>query len=302
MSGAGTQLLFQGAVAAIAAAITIAVYRLGLTPPAPLPRLGRRGLKRHHALARSPRFAAFEPTMRFVAGLVAWLPLGGARRRADARIGAAGDYLGLTPDEYFALSVLGGAAGLAAGWVLGGGDDTFLMVAGVTVGVILPRHRIASEATRRRREIARGLPPAIDLAALCLSAGMDFPGAIRQVTDAAAVHDALHEELRTILQELELGHTRRSALEGFAGRVDSEEVRDFVAAVVQAEQRGNPLGEVLRIQAEVLRQRRTVRGEEAAARASVLMIGPLVMLILSVLCLILGPLLLRSVAAFTGGG
>lgn len=297
-----TQLTFLGAVTAIASAVAVATYRLGLTPPAPPPRLGRRGLKRHHALGHDARFAAIEPTMRYVAGVIAWLPLGGARRRADARIAAAGDYLGLTPDEYFALSVLGGAAGAAAGWLLGGGDDLFLLVAGVTVGAILPRNRVAGEATRRRRQIARGLPPAIDLAALCLGAGMDFPGALRQVTDAAAVKDALHEELRTILRELELGHTRRSALEGFAARVESEEVRDFVAAVVQAEQRGNPLAEVLRIQAEVLRQRRTVRGEEAAARASVLMIGPLVMLILSVLCLILGPLLLRSVAAFAGGG
>lgn len=295
-----TQLVFAAATALFATAIAIATYRLGRTPPAPLPRLGRRGLQRHRAIVRSPRFASFEPTMRYVAGLLAWLPLGDARRRADAKIAAAGDYLGLTPDEYFALSVLGAIGGFVLAWTVTGGEDLMLIVAGTTAGIILPRHHVAAEATRRRRQIARGLPPAIDLAALCLSAGMDFPGALRQVTDNAGVKDALHEELRTILRELELGHTRKSALEGFAARVESEEVRDFVAAVVQAEERGNPLGEVLRIQAEVLRQRRTVRGEELAARASVLMIGPLVMLILSVMCLILGPLLLRSIAAFGG--
>jgi tight adherence protein C len=298
----GAQVFFAGACAAIAAATAISVYAIGRTPSAPLPRLGRRGLQRHRALVRSPRFASFEPVMRYVAGLIAWLPLGDVRARADKRIAAAGDYLGLTPDEYVALSVIGAAAGLGFGWLATGGEDLMLIVAATTAGAILPRHQVAAEGTRRRRQIARGLPPAIDLAALCLSAGTDFPGALRQVTDSAVVKDALHEELRTILQELELGHTRRSALEGFAARVDTEEVRDFVAAVVQAEERGNPLGEVLRIQAEVLRQRRTVRGEELAARASVLMIGPLVMLILSVMCLILGPLLLRSIAAFTESG
>jgi tight adherence protein C len=103
-----------------------------------------------------------------------------------------------------------------------------------------------------------------------------------------------------VLRDLRLGHTRRHALEAFAERTELEEVSDFVTAVVQAEERGNPLAKVLRIQAEVLRQRRTVKGEEAAAKASVMLIVPLVMLIMSVLVVILAPLLLRSMSAFAG--
>jgi tight adherence protein C len=294
-----TTLLFGGCAFAIASSISIAVYRLGCTPPAPPPRLGRRGLERHRALRSGRGFATIEPLVRFLAGLIAWLPLGAARREADGRLAAAGDYLGLTADEYFALSVLGGAAGLVMGMTLG--QDLLWPVAGTAIGAILPRQIIAGRITRRRREIGRGLPAAMDLASMCLGAGLDFPGALNQILAGARVRDALHEELEMILQDLELGHTRRRALESFAARTDSEEVRDLVAAVIQSEQRGNPLAEVLRIQAEVLRQRRTVRGEEAAARASVFMIVPLIMLIGSVLTLILAPLLLRSVAAFKGG-
>ena len=196
-----TQMIFSAAVAMVATSIALAVYRLGLAPSSPPPRLGHRGLRRHHALLLSPRFAAIEPSMRWVAGLFAWLPLGDARARADRRIAASGYWLGLLPDEYFALSVLGAAAGLALGWLVGAGDDPMPIAAGMVMGALWPRHRVAAEATRRRRQISRGLPPAIDLAALCLSAGMDFPGALRQVTDSAAIKDAVHEELRIVLQD-----------------------------------------------------------------------------------------------------
>jgi len=295
------QLLVYGAYAAMAAAFGIATYAIGTNPPPPTPRLGTRGYRRHRALAENRVFALIEPTMRFVAGLIAHLPLAEARDSADKELIAAGDYLGLSADEYFALSVMCAAGGLALG-LMAGGESALLPIAGLGIGFILPRHRVAARAALRRKQIQRGLPLAIDLAALCLGAGLDFPGAIRQVTETAHDEDdALQEELRAILRELELGHTRRQALEAFAARVGIDTVSDFVSAVVQSEERGNPLAEVLRIQAEVLRQRRSVKGEEAAARASVLMIAPLVMLILSVMVIIVAPLLLRSMAAFEGG-
>jgi tight adherence protein C len=296
----GSQLIFHAAALAVAAAVGTAAYAVAGTQPAPAPRLGRRGLKRYRARAASRGFAALEGWIRFLAALIARLPLGGVRRSLDRRLGAAGDYLGLTADEYLALSILSGMAGFAGGMAIGGAE-LLPMIAGACIGLVLPRYLVSAEITRRQREIGRGLPGAIDLAALCLGAGLDFPGALRQIAGDMRVRDALHEELEMILSELELGHTRRSALQSFADRVDTEEVRDFVAAVIQAEERGNPLAEVLRIQAEVLRRRRTIRGEEAAARASVLMIVPMILLIASVMTLILAPLLIRSTAAFTGG-
>ena len=72
--------------------------------------------------------------------------------------------------------------------------------------------------------------------------------------------------MQRMLQELDLGHTRRKALEGLAERVPTEPVRDFVASVVQAEDKGTPLAEVLSVQARMLRMRRSVRAEESAAK------------------------------------
>lgn len=293
-------IILYGAYGSLATSVAIVTYSMAITPPAISPHLGRRGMARQRALAESRMFARVEPLMRFVAGLFARLPLARMRTRADVQLTASGDYLGLTADEYWALSVLGTGAGLIVGLGLGGGDALFA-AAGGALGFLWPRHKVGSRANLRVRQLSRGLPPAIDLMALCLGAGLDFPGALGQVIHSAQdPDDALVHELRAIRRELQLGHTRRAALEGFAARVGTEEVRDFVSAVVQAEAKGNPLAEVLRIQAEVLRQRRTVKGEEAAARASVYMIGPLVMLILAVMTLILAPLLLRSMASFDG--
>jgi tight adherence protein C len=135
------------------------------------------------------------------------------------------------------------------------------------------------------------LPHAIDLISLSLTAGLDFPGSIRQVIEkASTTGEHLRRELIYMLQELSLGKTRKEALLQFAERAPAEVVREFVSAVVQAEERGNPLAAVLMIQAESARQRRSVRGEELAAKASVKMIGPCLCIFMCVVLLIGGPM------------
>jgi len=79
--------------------------------------------------------------------------------------------------------------------------------------------------------------------------------------------------------------------------VPTEAVREFVGAVVQAEEKGTPLAEVLRIQANILRMRRSVLAEEAASRAGVMMMIPLIMLLGSILVILLGSMMLKSYEA-----
>jgi tight adherence protein C len=76
--------------------------------------------------------------------------------------------------------------------------------------------------------------------------------------------------------------------------VPTEAVREFVGAVIQAEEKGTPLAEVLRIQATILRMRRTVLAEEAASRAGVMMMIPLMMLLGCILLILMGSMMLKS--------
>jgi tight adherence protein C len=107
--------------------------------------------------------------------------------------------------------------------------------------------------------------------------------------------DALAREFSLILEELELGKTRRDALLSFAERVPTQAVRDFVLAVVQAEQKGNPLAKVIQVQGRMLNMRRSVAAEQAAARAGVLMVVPMMILLCCILLLLLGPFIVKGV-------
>lgn len=208
----------------------------------------------------------------------------------------AGDALGLLPEELVALSALTGTVGLILGSVLGHASrlGNPVVVAGLLAGAALPQLRLRSAAAQRMKDVNRRLPQAIDLLALSLGAGADFPAAVRQVLEKSPnPSDPLVEELTLLLQSLQLGRTRRQALEELAERVPSDEVVEFVGAVVQAELRGTPVVDVLRIQAEVSRRKRTVRAEELAAKAGVAMMGPLVLVFLAILLVIVAPMVLR---------
>ena len=175
------------------------------------------------------------------------------------------------------------------------GADRFDMLALLIgpIGVGLPYLAVSEAAEDRMKQINRGLPYVIDLMALAMSAGQDFPGAVRQVVEKSSdPNDALVSEFALILQELNLGMTRKQALQGFGRRAPSEAVAEFVGAVVQAEDRGNPIASVLQIQASVSRLRRTVRAEESAAKAGVAMVGPLLLLFLCIMLLVMAPMLL----------
>ncbi len=268
------------------------VYLLALTPPDIQPDVGVKGLKRKAVLDEGGPFNSVEPLMRWLAARIGALPPDETRTNINTYIRHGGEYLGLTADEYLALCVLGsitfGLIGFALDWYAQIGGIFVLMLG--AFGALLPHLQVTGEIERRFKQVNRGLPFAIDLVALTMSAGLDFPGALRQVTEKTSdKNDALYEEMQRILQELELGRTRKQALLAFADRCPTEAVKDFTSAVVQAEEKGNPLADVLQIQATMLRMRRSVAAEESAARAGVLMMGPLMLIFGTIMLIILGP-------------
>ncbi len=165
---------------------------------------------------------------------------------------------------------------------------------GGVLGAALPWQYFSGAAQRREQSVQQSLPYVVDLLALALGAGIDFPGALRQVSEKASdPDDPMMGEVSYILQELLVGKTRRQAMLEFAVRCPYEAVQEFVSAVVQAEQRGNPLAEVLQIQASSSRTRRTVHAEESAAKAGVQLIVPCALVFISVLLIIVAPLFMQ---------
>ncbi len=272
--------------------LALFVYQLALSPADEQPDVGVKGLKRAAVMEEGGLFTVIEPFMRWLSKRIASLPIQDTRDKINKEIREAGEYLGLTADEYLALCVISAFSMLGVGLLIDALSDIggIFVVMFLGFGTILPHMQVSGEIERRFKQVNRGLPHTIDLVALTMSAGLDFPGALRQVTEKTADRtDAIYEEMVRILQELELGRTRKQALLAFADRCPTEAVKDFVSAVVQAEEKGNPLAEVLQIQATMLRMRRSVAAEESAARAGVMMMGPLMLIFATIMLIILGP-------------
>jgi tight adherence protein C len=275
-------------------------YAAAVAPPVEGRRLGLRGLKRNRALQTVPAWGSVEPVVRWLGARFAGLISRPRWESINAQIALAGDFMGLLPEEMIGLSVLsvffGAVMGLLFSWLTGMG--VVLVIAGAALGGIMPHLQISGTGHDRMKDISRRLPYAIDLLALSMGAGLDFPSAVRQVVDKSGAPDQpIIEEFTLILQSLQLGRTRRQALEEFAGRAPVNSVVEFVGAVIQAELRGNPLADVLKIQAEISRRKRSVRAEESAAKAGVAMIAPLVLVFVAILILIVAPIAMRVQAS-----
>jgi tight adherence protein C len=286
-----------GLLGAFGLSVFFVMYALAGAPSRVASRLGMRGLKRRRAIENSEVWGGIEPLVRWLGVRFNGVLGEGLVKALDRQIALAGDYLGLTPEEYVALSLVGavggGAFGVVAASISGSSAELFALI-GAMLGAAVPYLQVSGEAKERRKVINRGLPYVIDLMALSMSAGLDFPGSIRQVIEKSSnPEDPLIEEMTRILQELQLGKTRKQALADFAERAPADAVKEFVAAIVQAEERGNPVADVLQIQAQVSRMRRTVAAEEAASKAGVKMVGPLFLLFGCIMILVVAPMILK---------
>ncbi len=272
--------------------LLVAARELAGVSPLPRPDLGARGLLRARALERT-RLHTLEAALRWIGALCALAPCTALRTRVEIWLERAGHPLGLCADECFALGAL-------LGVTLGAGASALGLAAAVVVaafvrGAVAPVLSLRERARARQRDIARQLPAAIDLVALCMGAGLDFAAALALVAgELTAERDALAVELRRMLQELAMGRVRQRVLAELSERVPTPAVQDFAHAVIQAEQSGTPLAQVLEVQARMLRMRRSVAAEEAAARAAVLLVLPLMLLLGAVVLVMFGPFLVNG--------
>ncbi|MEZ4286567.1 MAG: type II secretion system F family protein [Polyangiales bacterium] len=300
-----SRIMSVGAALLICGAIATVIVVFGSVKPLERPHLGIRGTKRRAALAQGGLFTTFEHAIRVVGAWFAELPLDRLRTQIDRKLVMSGEYLGLSANDFIGLSFLSSVAFTGVGLILSNWANLPLVgvVAIAILGLFLPWLQVNGIAKERLKSIDRSLPVAIDLSALCMGAGLDFPGTLRQVVSKASSRDsALVEEFGRILQELELGYTRKKALENFGDRAPSVAVREFVNRVVQTEEKGTPLAEVLRIQATSLRQKRSIAAEENAAKAGIMMMGPLMCIMVSILLLLIGPFMADMASGGMGFG
>lgn len=147
---------------------------------------------------------------------------------------------------------------------------------------------IKNTADKRQNEIMRSLPDFLDQITVGVEAGLGFDSAMAR--SAKSNEGPLADELARTLQHVQAGLSRADALRGLASRNKVPELRQFVAAILQAEQFGIPMAQVLRVQAAEQRRKRRQRAEEKAMKLPVKVLFPLVLCILPALFVVLiGP-------------
>ncbi len=176
--------------------------------------------------------------------------------------------------------------------------QTSLLVIPLLIGFILPDLWLNNIIKKRHAAVLRDLPHVIDLLNICVGAGLDFMIAVGRVIQEFR-QCVLIDELKVLMQEIQMGSARRDALKSLSMRINSPEVISFARTLIQADRMGTPIGEALKMQAEEIRLRRFQRGEEMALKAPIKLLFPLLFFIMPVVLIIVaGPILIQ----FTRGG
>ena len=216
------------------------------------------------------------------------------RRGVDAELRAAGYPEGINSDEFIGLIFISTIAGFCMGYLA---YIMYPMVLIVPVfgiaGIFLPRIWLSDLVIRRRKAIRKALPYALDLLTLAVESGLDFTTALQRIADRLG-NTPLATEFHILLREIQMGKIRSDALRDMADRVSVHDLTSVVSALTQTDELGAPLGPVLRIQSEFIRLRRAQEAEEAAMKAPVKLLFPLVVFIFpTAFIMILGPLFLK---------
>jgi tight adherence protein C len=169
------------------------------------------------------------------------------------------------------------------------------LLVGIVIGIMasfLPDVLLDSRAQSRQHQIARSLPDALDLLAITVEAGLGLEQALTVVTER--LHGPLGDELRRMLREIELGVDRRQALEFLRSRTDVRELSAFIVALLQADELGMAVGEVLRVQSSQVRLVRRQTAREQAANTPVKILFPVIFTIFPAMFVVtIGPGALR---------
>ena len=162
-----------------------------------------------------------------------------------------------------------------------------------------PEFWLGRKIRARSMAMTLQLPDALDLLTISVEAGLGFDAALAKVVEK--MYGPLVDEFRQALAEVRMGRSRRDALRDVATRADAQPVSNFIGAIVQAEQLGVPIAKVLQIQSNQLRIERRQRAEEAAAKAPVKMLFPMVGCIFpTIFIVILGPAVVTVMSGNSG--
>lgn len=172
-----------------------------------------------------------------------------------------------------------------------------ILMVGVLVGVMGPTMYLRSRVSSHQTGIKKQLPDAMDMLCVCIEAGLGFDAALLKVSQK--LKGPFIDELLIVYREIQMGRTRREALQNLCDSTNLDELKTFASALVQAEQLGIPINNVMRAQSEQLRVERSQQAKEKGMKASIKMLLPMLLFIFPVVFIILmGPTVMNILETF----
>lgn len=197
--------------------------------------------------------------------------------------------------SFWAIRVASLSAGIAAGLValpfIGGVQGIAAAAACAVAGLAAPQAWLLARRAEWRDELDRQLPDALDLMAICISAGSSFEGALAAV--GTRMDGAIAAAFARVAKEAAYS-SRSEALLGLAERAQVNSITFFAASLVQAERAGSSLVEIIRMQAQSVRTERRLKVDDITNKLSTKMLFPMLLLMLpSIIMLMLAPMILQ---------
>jgi tight adherence protein C len=253
---------------------------------------------REQEMLKSIQERVLAPFMAGLSGLFGRFTPAGYTQTVREKLVRAGHPAGLDADRFLTLKVLGAVSivfwPFFAFKIAGLGGFYGMIVTGLLWGISFfgPDVFVQRKLDQRQYLIATRLPDVLDLLVISVEAGLGFEQAIDRTVDS--VPGPLADEFRRMLQETRMGASRADAFRAMDERCQVPELRSFILAMLQADTFGVSIGRMLRQQADDMRIRRRQRAQEAAQKAPVKMLFPLMFCIFpSLFVVILGPALLQ---------
>lgn len=255
--------------------------------------------KKEFLRLKYPLYNTILPLIQFLAPINKRFKMDAVRKQMEDTLKYAGNPLAFSANEYFALCEIGALtlpfiiSGFA--FLLIGTTNFVIILVSAVCGFFFPLIWINDKKNARLMEINRSLPYVLDLMVLAMEAGLDFNSTVIKIVSEDTTGGSLPEELHVMLQEMKMGKTRRQALENLIERTESDNLKGIVGALIQADKLGNPLGPVLKVQAQVLRLKRSQRAEKLANEAPVKLMFPLLFIFTSIFLVLFGNIIIKAI-------
>ncbi|MFM1726396.1 type II secretion system F family protein [Rhodococcus sp. PAM 2766] len=172
-------------------------------------------------------------------------------------------------------------------------------VAAVTLAYFVPELLLHSRGQERQAAIELALADTLDQMTIAVEAGLGFESAMQRA--AKNGKGPLADEFIRTLQDIQMGQSRRLAYLDLAARTKAPNLRRFLRAVIQADEYGVAIADVLRTQASEMRLKRRQSAEEKAMKVPVKVLFPLMTCILpTIFIVILGPAVINMMDVLGG--